>query len=297
MQYYVDSVSKKVSSRGSEYVEVTLNKGEEVLRAFCWNIQAGSLIKPKSFIQASVEEKNGFYNIDPVTIRVLDISEVNSQQFANLMLTSPVTYEYFLEQFTALHTKLEMPAPFRNFFDKFNWESFFKSYIDVPAAISMHHDIPNGLFLHMSEMLEIYSKIAETKWAKTLAHEYIILGIVFHDLGKITNYDIPEYKYNYTTPLLGHIYISAHSLQNILVNYNTKDWSEELKLTAKQIHVAVHCVLAHHRNKEWGSPVTPATKEAMVLHFIDELSGKGNMFDKATDMESSKPLQTTIIKV
>lgn len=295
MQYFVESVQVKTSSRGSDYVEVNLNDGTTRQKASCWSMPHAAGIKAKTFISATVEEKNGFYNVVPASIRLLDVNEVNNVQFAHLMLTSPVTYEMFLAQFEAAVLTLPLTPNFKKFFDLFNWEEFLKSYAKVPAALHMHHDMPNGLFMHMSEMLEIYMKIAETKWASSNKHEYVLLGIVFHDYGKIMNYDIENYQYNYSTPLLGHIYISAHYLENILTAYNSQANPED-QITHKQLAVAVHCVLAHHRNKEWGSPVVPATKEAMILHFIDDLSGKGNMYDKATEMESVAPLQTSVIK-
>jgi 3'-5' exoribonuclease len=36
----------------------------------------------------------------------------------------------------------------------------------------------------------------------------------------------------------------------------------------------IHCILSHHGRKDWGSPVEPATLEALVLHQADMLSAK-----------------------
>ena len=38
-----------------------------------------------------------------------------------------------------------------------------------------------------------------------------------------------------------------------------------------------HIVLSHHGEREWGSPVLPATPEAMLIHHVDNLDAKTTM--------------------
>ena len=40
-------------------------------------------------------------------------------------------------------------------------------------------------------------------------------------------------------------------------------------------------ILSHHGSKEFGSPVLPLNREALVLHFVDDLDSKMNILDKA----------------
>ena len=42
----------------------------------------------------------------------------------------------------------------------------------------------------------------------------------------------------------------------------------------------LHIVLSHHGLLENGSPVVPATREATVVHAIDNLGGKLGSFDR-----------------
>ena len=44
-----------------------------------------------------------------------------------------------------------------------------------------------------------------------------------------------------------------------------------------------HMVLAHHGYQEFGSPVLPQTKEALLLSLIDNLDSKMAIADKALD--------------
>jgi len=42
----------------------------------------------------------------------------------------------------------------------------------------------------------------------------------------------------------------------------------------------LHIILSHHGTLEHGSPVTPATREATLVHMMDNLGGKLGSFDR-----------------
>ena len=44
-----------------------------------------------------------------------------------------------------------------------------------------------------------------------------------------------------------------------------------------------HMILSHHGEKDYGSPVPPLTREAFLLHAIDDLDAKMIIIDKALD--------------
>ena len=41
-----------------------------------------------------------------------------------------------------------------------------------------------------------------------------------------------------------------------------------------------HVILSHHGTLEHGSPVVPATREATLVHFLDNLGGRLGSFDR-----------------
>jgi 3'-5' exoribonuclease len=41
-----------------------------------------------------------------------------------------------------------------------------------------------------------------------------------------------------------------------------------------------HIILSHHGSLEHGSPVVPATREATLVHFLDNLGGRLGSFDR-----------------
>ena len=45
-------------------------------------------------------------------------------------------------------------------------------------------------------------------------------------------------------------------------------------------HALLHIILSHHGKLEHGSPVVPCTREATLVHMIDNLGGRLGSFDR-----------------
>ena len=56
-----------------------------------------------------------------------------------------------------------------------------------------------------------------------------------------------------------------------------------LGLESETIVLLEHMILSHHGKPEFGSPVLPMTKEAILLHLIDNLDCDMNLLGKITD--------------
>ena len=49
---------------------------------------------------------------------------------------------------------------------------------------------------------------------------------------------------------------------------------------AARARALLHIILSHHGRLEYGSPVVPCTREAALVHAIDNLSGQMGAFDR-----------------
>lgn len=172
---------------------------------------------------------------------------------------------------------------------------FLNKVIDVPAGKSAHHSLKGGLLQHIKEMFEFYRALSETDRCKELHHEYIILGIFLHDYYKFKEYTIDESGFTLTNnaSLLGHIFQGAQLAQRIIAKAEVNN---NQKLEQLDKDMAVHTLLAHHGELEWGSPVKPAIPEAITLHYIDQLSAKLNMFRFSNNLEYNKFLGVYPVK-
>ena len=96
----------------------------------------------------------------------------------------------------------------------------------------------------------------------------LIAGCIFHDIGKIKEYESGLVGIGYTTDgrLLGHISIGYTMVSEKIEKLKPFD-----EIIAKKI---LHMILSHHGQLDWGSPVEPAFPEAIALHYIDQVDAK-----------------------
>lgn len=170
-------------------------------------------------------------------------------------------------------------------------KKLYDPYSKYPAATSIHHAFPGGLLTHTYQMLNMLDGLYPTL-PYTIKIERCILAILFHDYGKVYEYN-KEGEPQEAMYLMGHIYISARTLQNILEN------SEKLygtKIEPKEITRIVHCVLAHHGEREYGSPVVPCMQEAVIVSYLDNISAKVDTIEGTGEMEMCGALGTHVVK-
>ena len=163
-------------------------------------------------------------------------------------------------------------------------EPLFASYITQTAATTMHHAFKGGLLNHTYELLHMLLGIYPT--LPPMKIERCIIGILFHDYGKLKEYDQQMEPTKYFS-LMGHIYISAHVLHNKLNQFGVPN-EETIRI--------VHCVLAHHGQLEYGSPVVPCTQEALIVNHLDNISAKTYAYQETANMEKNFALGTRVVK-
>jgi 3'-5' exoribonuclease len=101
-----------------------------------------------------------------------------------------------------------------------------------------------------------------------------VTGALLHDIGKLDAYQIEA----------GGISMSDHGrLQGEipLGYYRVRREIEQLPDFPPELAQAVlHIILSHHGTLEHGSPVVPCTREATLVHMIDNLGGRLGSFDR-----------------
>lgn len=166
-------------------------------------------------------------------------------------------------------------------------DDLFPRYSKYPAATSVHHAFPGGLLNHTYQMLHMLEGLYPCyPYPEDIKIERIIIGIMFHDWGKLCEYkeegDPTENMY-----LLGHIYMSANYLNGIL---------RDAGIDKRETNFIIHCILAHHGAMEYGSPVLPCIPEAQIITYLDNLSAKADIFNTTGNMEKAFSLGTHVVK-
>ena len=162
----------------------------------------------------------------------------------------------------------------------FSDNQFVEQFSKAPAAVKMHHNYLGGLLEHTHNMLKAASVVLPL-YPKVNA-DLVLAGIFFHDIGKIDelSYDI-AFSYTDSGQLIGHI------TKSILAVYRKVD---DLKAKGITIDKTVtdalgHIILSHHGEYEFGSPKLPATAEAFMVNYIDDLDAKISQVTSQIDNE------------
>jgi 3'-5' exoribonuclease len=159
------------------------------------------------------------------------------------------------------------------------WKDRFK---DAPGGKLWHHAYLGGLLEHTLSVVAICDAMA--KLYPKINRDLLIAGALVHDIGKIDEYGFDKGFIDFTDEgrLWGHISIGAQQIRSLIEKLEEKDeFPNELK---KQL---LHLILSHQGELEHGSPVLPATLEAIILYYSDEMDSKANAFQHIIERDSA----------
>lgn len=151
----------------------------------------------------------------------------------------------------------------------------------IPAAKSVHHNFNHGLLMHVTDMVWIAEKIAE-KYSYAVNRDLLITGVLLHDIGKIYEFDISfetgiVRDYSDSGNMLGHAILGIQVIHKI---------AEEKHLDSKKILLLEHIIASHHGLPEWGAAKEPIILEAMLVHIIDDLDSRVEIYRSAAQYTS-----------
>jgi 3'-5' exoribonuclease len=135
----------------------------------------------------------------------------------------------------------------------------------APAAKAMHHAYRGGLLEHIVSLCGLCRAVAARY--PELDADLLLTGAILHDIGKTRELGY-ERSFYYTTEgqLLGHIAIELEMVTKKM------DGIEGFPLQLKTL--VQHLILSHHGQYEFGSPKLPMFREAVALHYLDDLDSK-----------------------
>ncbi len=135
----------------------------------------------------------------------------------------------------------------------------------APAAKSMHHAYLGGLLEHVVSLCELASVVA-ARYPEA-NRDLLVTGAVLHDIGKV--YELSyDRSLGYTTEgqLVGHIVMAVEIVGRKAGAI--PGFPNELATLVK------HMILSHHGQYDFGSPKLPMFREAVMLHYLDDLDSK-----------------------
>jgi 3'-5' exoribonuclease len=148
-------------------------------------------------------------------------------------------------------------------------------YRVAPAAKHYHQAYRHGLLEHCLGVAQAVSAISAT--FAGIDRDVAVTGALLHDIGKLEAYadeggqgqaiDLTD-----AGRLHGEIALGYYRIRRAI---------EDIEGFPAHLAQAVgHIILSHHGTLEHGSPVVPCTREATLVHMIDNLGGRLGSFDR-----------------
>ena len=268
-QFLLGTVSKGVNANGGSYFSVELRDASGFITAKKWEVNAAD---EEIFVAGNViyitGETNRYKDVLQLKILNADLVPADKIDVTKFVKAPPIPKEELINKFNNYVASIKN-EDCRKLLD-YMIKKFNDKIFSYPAAVSIHHEYSSGLLMHSISMADIASFVAPMYDAD---YDLLITGCLLHDLGKAIELEGPiVYKYSLEGKLLGHISIMAAELRKA---------AEELNITSEIPLLLEHMVLSHHGQQEFGSPVMPLTKEALLLSLIDNLDSKMVTVNKA----------------
>ena len=263
---------------GKPYIQATLQDSSGQIKAMIWDAgqAVAADVAPEAFIKAQVrvEQYQGSAQIVVESFKPIGQEQVDLADF--LRHTDKDVSELWKNTLGHLRKVKDkaLLQLLKQFIDDTELIERFKS---APAAMSMHHACVGGLLEHTENMMATAGRILPGY--PQLNADLLLTGIFLHDIGKTLELSYTT-SINYTDPgqLVGHL------AQGVLILQKKANLAAQAlggEFPTETLNQLIHIILSHHGQHEFGSPVLPATAEALTVHYLDNLDAKLNALQKA----------------
>lgn len=277
----VKSITKGITQKGAPYASIVLQDKTGTIDGKIWDIkpeqEEAITIGQVSKVSCEVLKYNNALQLRIHKIEPMNQSEIDLGEY---VIASKVSKDDLKEAITSTIDSIQnknYKALIQGLYEKAG-EAFY----EYPAASKNHHSFLGGLATHVVGMVKLANALCELY--PQLNRDLLVSGVLAHDLGKMIELSGPiTTEYTLEGKLTGHISILHGRLMQI---------ADELNLgTSEEAILLRHCILSHHGQLEYGSPVVPLVQEAEVLSFIDNLDARLNTLESA--LESVNPGEFT----
>lgn len=155
-------------------------------------------------------------------------------------------------------------------------------YYSHPAAIAVHHNHRHGLIEHTLSSIQVARFLCQKYSSLSPREGIVIASLIIHDCGKVKEYDSGTTTSFATAGLLqDHISFAHAQWTAAAIRHKVPDDIAQ--------HIG-HCVLAHHGERQRGSPVEPHTIEAWIVHLADYTDSRFGILASALADDSTSPV-------
>jgi 3'-5' exoribonuclease len=273
--FVVRDRQRRQKRNGEDFLKLQLGDVTGALEAVVWD---GVEAAFEAAVPGTVVRVAGVYAIDQryggtLTIRAIKPADPSGYDPADLLDGPMVSYDGMVADLRSLIATVRNPhlaALLERVFGE--GTPLWERWRQAPAAKYYHQAYRHGLLEHCLSVAQGVSAISAT--FPGIDRDLAVTGALLHDIGKIDAYAVEGGSIDLT---------DAGKLQGEipLGYYRVRREIEELDGFPPDLAQAVlHIILSHHGKLEHGSPVLPCTREATLVHMIDNLGGTLGSFDR-----------------
>ena len=261
--FMVKQQTKAVSTNGSFYLSLVLQDNSGTLDAKMWAISETDvqITQPGSIVRIYGQMQN--YKGHPqLRINEIDTVEVSMKELEKFIPKAPADLDQMkkrLDEYIDMIKDEEIKRLTHTLI-----YNYYDSYTKYPAAVTVHHAYLGGLMYHSLSICSMAIQVQ--KRYPYLSLDYLVSASLLHDIGKVkelSGYTVVNYTLDGN--LIGHISLGAMMVY---------EEGRKEKIDEEKLSVIVHMILSHHGEYEYGSPKKPMTREAYVLHVLDDMDAK-----------------------
>ena len=264
-------VVEKTTRTGKPYVEVKITDGETEAVAKKWDTPKAAMLlyeKKPALLTVSCKSYNGMKDFTIEDCKAPKDDVKMSDFIRKAPLESDYMYDEIIKAVESVSdgTDGSLSALVKNIYED-NKEKLFT----WGAASGVHHNFYGGLLYHTYRMV----KLAEAMLPiYDLDAELLLSATALHDIGKLKELDTDEFgesTYSIDGQLFGHALLGIEMID---------EEAGKHEYNADRIRCIKHCIASHHGHREWGAVSLPMIEEAMVLHLIDMMDSRIQIFDQ-----------------
>src|SRR5436305_9585017 len=273
--FVVRDRNRREKRNGEPFLKLQLGDATGAVEAVVWDgvDDAHEVARPGAVVIVA-----GRYAIDQrygacITVRSVREAPPGSYDPADLMDGPSRAFDQMAADLRALVSTIQdrdLRALLERFFSA--GSPLWRRWADAPAAKHYHQAYRHGLLEHCLSVAQGVNAVSAT--FPGIDRDVAVTGALLHDIGKIETYELRGGAIELTD--LGKLH-GEIALGYFLVRREIEQVPGFSKTTAQAL---LHIILAHHGQLEHGSPVVPCTREATLVHMIDNLGGRLGSFDR-----------------
>lgn len=260
------SIEPKTSPKAGEYLRIVIGDKTGSFSVNVWNSD-GLLTKNLRALKGTgdafiLKGTAAYYNnsfspkisaMDPLPP---DMAEAMAERFISVSARSVPAMQQELKAAIASLSSPELRAVVTSIVD-----SIGTTFLTAPAGISIHHAYRSGLLEHTLSAVGLADRLIAYYRTIPFKRDVAIAALILHDTFKVREYQQTKFATEIAPEgfFFGHIAPAFHTWMS----------AAEGKLPPALVAEIGHCILAHHGELEHGSPVTPHSPTAWLVHFCD----------------------------